>query len=115
MSNSSTYYEERLSILQKIHEIRDIITKHPKKPNVSGEMDMIYKCLRDGLLHKDSKYKDLCMVLVLNHILNIDEKYDLSKNTRLRYACQTFAEDIEKMGSEAANLKYILNFKEGSE
>lgn len=89
--NNTVYYEERLKILQKIHEIRDIVCKQPELPKVDGHMDTIYKCIRDGIMSEDMEYKDLCLSIILDHMLHVDGKCGLSDNKSLKFVCEDMA------------------------
>jgi hypothetical protein len=92
----SDYYETRMEILKKIHDLRDLVIKTPGAPKTKGDLKMIYRCIRDGVLSKDENYKNLCFALILDHINQLDDKCGLS-------------EDDERLKRGLRNMEEILN------
>ena len=73
----SDYYETRMEIMKKIHEVRDLVVKM-NPPKTEGHINEIFKAIRDG--HKradDSEYVRICFGIILDHILHLDEKCNL--------------------------------------
>ena len=69
-----------MELLKKIHELRDMIIKTPKAPKTKGDLKMIYQCIRDGVLSKDENYKNICFIIILDHINQLDVKCGLSED-----------------------------------
>ena len=73
----SDQYETRMEIIKKIHELRDLVIK-ANPPNTKGHINEIFKALRD--CHRraeDVEYVRICLGIILDHILHLNEKCNL--------------------------------------
>ncbi len=92
----SEQYETRMEIMKKIHELRDLVVKM-NPPNTQGHVNEIFKAIRDG--HKraeDPNYTRICFGIILNHIIHLDEKCNLTDtDLNLKLAMKRLEEQIE--------------------
>ena len=77
----SDYYENRQEIMRKIYEIRNIIlNEQQKNPHTKGHINEIFKAIRDGSKSSDINYIRICFQIILDHIVHLDDKCNLSQD-----------------------------------
>lgn len=93
----SDYYQTRQEIIKKIDEIRHLVSSNDI-PNMIGHLNEIFKAIRDGAKSNDINYTKICFQVILDHIIYIDNKLDLTDGAgggRLRKSLQDLQADFE--------------------
>lgn len=97
----SDYYETRQEILKKIHQFKDLLIKTPMNPpSMVGNLNEIFKAIRDGSKSDDINYVRICFQIILDHIILIDNKCDLTDGEgggRLKQSLEDLQKSLEIM------------------
>lgn len=81
-TKKAEYYETRQEILRRIHEIRDLVVKNNSPPKTKGHLNEIFKAIRDGSKSTDLDYHHICFSIILDHIIALNNKLNLSEDDR---------------------------------
>lgn len=83
--------------MKKIYEMRNLILEEQSaSPTTKGNLNEIFKAIRDGHKSNDVNYMRICFSVILDHIVHLDEKCGLSENDgRLKLALKVLQSDFE--------------------